>query len=1414
MTHSVPGQDELAVGPSESCPGSSPSADGASQEPQTGQSTADEKPSEEEAVDYVFQLPVKLPHEPHQLHIMLSAQEQVQDLRQAIVEVPDAFQYSCFHLEHHGKRINDFVQLCDVPDFGPRSELTLVEDPYTEKDARLHVIRVRELLAVFGDRTDTVFGAMAGISLFNAAMDPAPDAPPLAVNGASEAHAAPTEPHPMQGYDFDAPGSMSHLLPPDPMPAPRVVKALSLSPWNPPPYSFRQRGHLLYLQLTTLEGEQHQITASVAGFFTNRCSNTKFDPLPRLPPRHASAHSLLTLIAQLSPSFAAAFAALQEFNAQKDPLAAFPLTSAIPASPWLVPAPDSPLCTHVSDLTRTQESFLIGGIENAETLRDWNEEFQSTREMPSDTMQARVFRERLTSKLFADYNEAAVRGAILVARNEVPALNPTEDADGQIFVYNNVFLSFGADGAGTFASVGGHEAARVATGKDVAGVRAINQLDVDGLFTPGTVVVDYLGKRIVAQTIVPGIFKQREPGEHQIDYGGVEGRDVVATNAAFVAPFEKMSQGLKVKKHAVWDKDGQRHDLEASVETKGLLGTDGRKYVLDLYRITPLDISWIEQHCDQGMPGAGPHHGHHGHHGATSSRPGYPHRMSVLRPELIDAYYKSKLASFVTTELQRRRSTGDGTDGGTKKNGDTEGVAKTDGAQEPALNLNGAQVGTPTTKGAQEGAPMADEGMTDVGVVDASVAESQDDRMELGQERVDLSGFQFALNPDAFTGQCPQTDEEKTEWAQDEQEVRAAGEYLLATVIPQLIRDLREGDVGFPMDGKALAGLLQRRGINVRYLGLIGQKVVDAGPRLHALIEIAEREMISRAFKHIANRHLQSLPPPFAASCLAHLLNCLLGADLNDRPDAEVDQTVKMLFAEAKIDYPEATPTTLRAEIAMQVSLRFRYELGDDWTSTIKHVPLLREIALKLGLQLGLRDYRFAKTDGAVTPLANGESAAPLTNGHVLGNGKKKKKNGDHGAASPPTNGEIRRATYTFVAEDVINIVPVVKDAAPKSLLADETFEAGRQSFGHGQKEVGQELLLESLSLHEQIYGILHPEVARFYSQLSMLYYQLDDKATAVELARKAVVISERTVGVDSAETILCYLNLGLFEHATGHTHGALHVMRHALEMWKVIYGPHHPDAITTTNNVAVMLQSLKHYHDSRAWFEASLRISDPIFGRHSLHTATLLFQLAQALALDHDSKPAVHRMRDAYTIFLNELGPADKNTKEAETWLEQLTQNAVSIAKHAKDMQARRLRHVLFTPRLLLGSTTRPPLQMPVAVGQAALSPARVALRPAVAVDGRASASGGGSGSGGRSGSGIAPHPSSSSSSSGKMARDSRSIDELIQFIEGGKDAATRATRTTAGGKKRPGRTNPKRRGGMAAAAAAVAPVPTVSSV
>lgn len=189
----------------------------------------------------IFQLTVHLPHEPKTTQIMVSTQEAIHDVRQSIIETPGTFQYSCFHLEHKGERINDFVQVSEIPGLAADSELYLIEDPYTEKEARLHTIRVRELIGAAGDRTDTLHGILSGSSLHDSV---------TAAYAGTDA-TTPSPGHPMSGYDFQSPGLLSTLLPQSQEPSPKTIRSISVSPWNPPPYHLRQKGHLLYLQLTT-----------------------------------------------------------------------------------------------------------------------------------------------------------------------------------------------------------------------------------------------------------------------------------------------------------------------------------------------------------------------------------------------------------------------------------------------------------------------------------------------------------------------------------------------------------------------------------------------------------------------------------------------------------------------------------------------------------------------------------------------------------------------------------------------------------------------------------------------------------------------------------------------------------------------------------------------------------------------------------------------------------------------------------------------------------------------------------------------------------------------------------------------------------------------------------------------------------
>ena len=80
-----------------------------------------------------------------------------------------------------------------MPGLKSESEIVLVEDPYTEKESRMHVVRTRELLGAAGDRIDNLQGIDAGLSLHDSI--------------SAEAAAAEDKEHSLFKYDIAGPSS-------------------------------------------------------------------------------------------------------------------------------------------------------------------------------------------------------------------------------------------------------------------------------------------------------------------------------------------------------------------------------------------------------------------------------------------------------------------------------------------------------------------------------------------------------------------------------------------------------------------------------------------------------------------------------------------------------------------------------------------------------------------------------------------------------------------------------------------------------------------------------------------------------------------------------------------------------------------------------------------------------------------------------------------------------------------------------------------------------------------------------------------------------------------------------------------------------------------------------------------------------
>lgn len=92
---------------------------------------------------------------------------------------------------------------------------------------------------------------------------------------------------------------------------------------------------------------------------------------------------------------------------------------------------------------------------------------------------------------------------------------------------------------------------------------------------------------------------------------------------------------LQVQRHNVLNEKDDKVELCSSVECKGIIGNDGRHYILDLLRTFPPDLNFLPVEGEELPP--------------ESQRQGFPrqhrHRLACLRQELIEAFVEHRYVS-------------------------------------------------------------------------------------------------------------------------------------------------------------------------------------------------------------------------------------------------------------------------------------------------------------------------------------------------------------------------------------------------------------------------------------------------------------------------------------------------------------------------------------------------------------------------------------------------------------------------------------------------------------------------------------------------------------------------------------------------------------------------------------------------
>ncbi|KAF4789699.1 Clustered mitochondria protein like protein [Turdus rufiventris] len=1155
--------------------------------------------------------------------LQVSPQEMVQEIHQVLMDREDTCHRTCFSLQLDGNVLDNFAELKTIEGLQEGSLLKVVEGkflqpweemkPYTVREARIHVRHIRDLLKSL-DPSDAFNGvdcnSLSFLSVFTEG--------DLGDSGKRKKKGTEMEQIDCTPPEHILPGSKERplcaLQPQNRDWKPlQCLKVLTMSGWNPPPGNRKMHGDLMYLYVITVEDRHVSITASTRGFYLNQSTAYNFNPKPANP--SFLSHSLVELLNQISPTFKKNFSALQKKRVQRHPFERI-------ATPFQVYSWTAPQAEHAMDCVRAEDAYTsrLGYEEHIPgQTRDWNEELQTTRELPRKNLPERLLRERAIFKVHSDFTAAATRGAMAVIDGNVMAINPSEETKMQMFIWNNIFFSLGFDVRDHYKDFGGDVAAYVAPTNDLNGVRTYNAVDVEGLYTLGTVVVDYRGYRVTAQSIIPGILEREQ--EQSVIYGSIDFGKTVVSHPKYLELLEKTSRPLKIQKHKVLNDKNEEVELCSSVECKGIIGNDGRHYILDLLRTFPPDLNFLPVEGEE-MP-------------EECKKMGFPkqhrHKLCCLRQELVDAFVEHRYLLFMKLaalqlmqqKANKQESSAALENGASAENGaaDSERPESEDGKMDDGVS------------GLDQVKELAETIASDDGAVDPKSREVIRNACKAVGSISDTS-FDIRFNPDIFSPGVHFPESSKEEVQDQKQLLKDAAAFLLTCQIPGLVKDCLDHTV-LPMDGATLAEAMHQRGINMRYLGKVISFISKTPGRaqLDHIFKIGISELITRSAKHIFKTYLQGVELSGLSAAISHFLNCFLSSFPNPIAHLPADELVskkknkkrknRNLGNADNTAWASMTPQELWKNICSEAKNYFDFSLECENADqaaemyNLQKITLLREISLKTGVQILLKEYNFDN-----------------------------------------------RHKPTFTEEDILNIFPVVKHVNPKASDAFHFFQSGQAKVQQGFLKEGCELINEALNLFNNVYGAMHVEICACLRLLARLNYIMGDYSEALSNQQKAVLMSERVLGIEHPNTIQEYMHLALYCFANSQLSTALNLLYRARYLMLLVFGEDHPEMALLDNNIGLVLHGVMEYDLSLRFLENALAISSKYHGSKSLKVALSHHLVARVYESKAEFRSALQHEKEGYTIYKNQLGEHHEKTKESSEYLKYLTQQAVALQR------------------------------------------------------------------------------------------------------------------------------------------------------
>ena len=181
-------------------------------------------------------------------------------------------------------------------------------------------------------------------------------------------------------------------------------------------------------------------------------------------------------------------------------------------------------------------------------------------------------------------------------------------------------------------------------------------------------------------------------------------------------------------------------------------------------------------------------------------------------------------------------------------------------------------------------------------------------------------------------------------------------------------------------------------------------------------------------------------------------------------------------------------------------------------------------------------------------------------------------------------------------------------------------------------------------------YGEHHPDVARCYNKMSIVYYRQGRYDEALSNYSLALDIYKSVYGERHSKVADCCNNVGAVYNSQGRYDDALSNFSLALDIYKSVYGERHSKVADCYNNMGTVYNSQGRHNEALSNFSLALDIRKSVYGERHPDVADCYINMGVIYARHGNYAAALQYVQKALSIYeeiLPEGGPQIVKIKE-----------------------------------------------------------------------------------------------------------------------------------------------------------------------